>query len=183
MIIFFFLVLKQAKDQQQRAPEVSEGEYEEEGEEQEAAVRELLESLNIKVEGKLPKVERKQEKAIPPPLPEGMELPEVKMPEEKFAYEGVEKDKRLIEKGLRQTWKRPKTPALLSKFGYGEKEVFRTPHKGSRVTSEELQPHHEEAFQILKRQQSRVRQTIRELDSFKDAVIIREILGPPKGLE
>ena len=63
----------------------------------------------------------------------------------------------------------------IAKFDYGN--AFRDPHSQRGIFE------HEEAYIKRKEQQSRVKSLLRKPDSFKDAIILKEVLGEPKGLE
>ncbi|MFQ5728901.1 MAG: hypothetical protein ACE5GN_00885 [Waddliaceae bacterium] len=195
IVAFFFLMAKQAREQRRRRENPEQ--YEEELEEQEVAIKKLLQSFNIEVE------EEPATKPPPPPAPEGVGPPEVKIPCERLSDEGAEKDKQHIEEPLRQMWKKPKTSTKLSKLGEGREEVFRKPHEeyrgglveerreevfrkpheGKRVKLEELKPDHEEAYKIHKQKKSRAKKILGELDSLRNAIILREVLGPPKAFD
>lgn len=140
MLLFLLLIMKQARDERRRREEHPEA-YIEELEEQEAALKQLIESLQTE--------EEKEE--LPPPVP-------------------VEEELKI------------EVPTPLRLYSKKRKEVFRDPYKEKKPGTEELGPYHEEAYVILQKQQARVNRLLGKAESLKDAIILKEILGPPKGL-
>ena len=173
IIAFFFLMAKQAREQKRRREHPEE--YEEELEEQEAAIKKLLQSFDIEIEE-----EPAKKSPPPPPVPEGAGPPEVEIPRERLSDEGAEKDKRHLEAELRRMWKKPKISTKLPELGEGREEVFRKPHKEYRGALVEKR---EEAYEIRKQEKSRAQKVLGGVSSLKNAVILREILGPPKAFD
>lgn len=175
MLAFFVIITKQAREERRRRQQAEE--YEGESERQDEDLRELLESLDIH-----PGKEPPKQVPPPPPLPERAGSPEVKVSPEKPAYEGIEEDKHLIEAGLRSEWKKSKIGPIKYEIEAEKEEAFRdyyakeAPKRGRPV------PHHEDAYMIRRKQQTRVQKALKNVDSLKQAVILREILGPPKGM-
>lgn len=154
MIVFFILILKQGRNQRRRREHPEE--FEEEFEQQET-MQELMESLNVRLEKKAPPKQ-------PPPPPT-------------FLEEEKEEDRRLIE-AERLRAEEMANIQLSGKELVGKKDVFTDVYAGK----ESLQPHHEEGYVKWKKQRSRVQKKLKEPDSLKEAIILREILGPPKGM-
>lgn len=106
-------------------------------------------------------IEVPEEKPAPPSPPTPPPQMEVRI-EEEVPAPPVQESK--IPKSMR-----------LAKFDYGN--VFRDPHSKRKVFD------HGDAYLKRMQQQSRVKNLLRETDSIKDAVILKEVLGTPKGLE
>lgn len=82
-----------------------------------------------------------------------------------------------IEEALPMPIKESKIPQSmrLAAFDYGD--AFRDPFAKRKAFE------HGDAYVKRKQQQSRVKQLLRETDTLKDAVILKEVLGKPKGFE
>ncbi len=138
MLAFFFLMLKQARDERKRRqnPELDE----EEKRREQAAVRDLLKSLNIEVS------EDVSEDILPPSSFE-TEIPLAPNEEQGFA-----------------------------KFEPLQKKAFKDPYASFKSFD------YQKAYLKKKKRQPHIKKLLKETHSLKDAVVLKEILGKPKGL-
>ncbi|MGA8165565.1 MAG: hypothetical protein WB791_11215 [Waddliaceae bacterium] len=147
-----FFLLILKQGRDQRRRREHPEEFQEEEREQQEGMQELMESLNIRL-GKQAPPKR------PPPPPRLIE---------------GEEDRLLIEAQRLQAEEIGILPSLEQ-----EKAVFKDIYAKSLVQAP--QPHHD-AYRQLEKQRSRIQKKLNEPDSLKQAIIVREILGPPKGM-
>lgn len=162
MIAFFIIVAKQARDDRRRRKHPEE--FEQELEVQQAQINEMLESLGVKVEKEMEEEELEDEFATDSSI----------LQEE---YPSADENRQYVEVQRERAVGGIKRPPLYNK---GKKEsLFVDFH-----TKMEIAPSfvHERAYEQKKLQQSQLQKTLGNVESLKQAVILREILGPPKGL-
>jgi hypothetical protein len=171
IVAFFILMAKQAREQRKRRENPEK--YEKELEEQEETIKKLFQSLDIETEEEPAKE--------PPPVPERAGPPEVEIPRERLSDERAEKDKRHIEAELRRMLKKPKISPKLPKFIEGGGMIFKKPHEEYRGSLSEQSS--KDAYKIQKQETSRIQKVLGETGSLKNAIIFREVLGPPKAFD
>jgi len=161
MVIFFLLIGKQARDEKRRREHPEE--FEHELEQQQAQIKEILRSLDLDVEKE--GVEESRVVPTPPPAPE----PDYPSADDNMLY--IE-EKRLL------SYDRINVPG--SPFNKKKSRVFIDVHAKK---SAERASVHDDAYEQLKQQQSRLLKALGDVDSLKHAVILKEVLGPPKALQ
>lgn len=170
MIAFFLLIIKQAWDQKRRREHPEQ--YQEEFEDQQAEIKEILESLNLQVPKEvLERREMPSSAALPPSPPKAKQ----KHSEE---ITTLEEDERIIAE-RREKARVGAAKALSLIHPKTEGSLFRDVHKRS-AAEESIR---EGAYKEQKLQQELVLNTLADLDSLKRSVILKELLGPPKGLQ
>lgn len=153
MLLLFFLFMRKAREERYRKEHPEE--FAEEQTEQKEVLRELLESLEIGLEG---------EKPPPPPPPEEAEKPMPSPP-------------------IRPVIKPAPLPALdKHKLRAKFEEPFVDPYKKLEIKIGRLEEIQKDAFKIGEEEHSRILTSFKGLKSPKEMIILREILEPPIAL-
>ena len=159
MVVFFLLIAKQTRNDRRRRNEPEEVDLD--LEQQQSQIKEILHALDLEAPEETLR-HRKRPATPPPPPAENSQL-------------SVEDDLIRIEERRRVS--RVKGAEALSLI-HPKGRVFKDVHKKGLLGAESIEVSSEE---MAERQQASVRLTIAGKESLKRAVILREILGPPKG--